>query len=77
MILTCSLRFLTLPLIKFSFSFSVFCGNRTGIVFMIFLSLYVFLRFLTWRARHSQPLFARKMETPSSIVCTVYEIFPM
>ena len=49
MILTCSLRFLTLPLIKFSFSFSVFCGNRTGIVFMIFLSLYVFLRFLTWR----------------------------
>jgi hypothetical protein len=42
MILTCSLRFLTLPLIKFSFSFSVFCGNRTGIVFMIFLSLYVF-----------------------------------
>jgi hypothetical protein len=31
---------------------------------MIFLSRYVFLRFLTWRARHSQPLFARKMETP-------------
>jgi len=30
---------------KFRFSFSVFCGNRkrTGIVFMIFLSLYVFL----------------------------------
>ncbi len=23
--------------------FSVFCGKRTGIVFMIFLSLYVFL----------------------------------
>ena len=27
---------------------------------MIFLSLYVFLRFLTWRARHSQPLFATR-----------------
>ena len=29
--------------------------------FMIFLSLYVFLRFLTWRARHSQPLFATRI----------------
>jgi len=28
---------------------------------MIFLSLYVFLRFLTWRARHSQPLFATRI----------------
>jgi hypothetical protein len=28
---------------------------------MIFLSLYVFLRFLTWRARHSQPLFATRL----------------
>ncbi len=49
---------------KFRFSFSVFCGNRkrTGIVFMIFLSLYVFfLRFLTWRARHSQLLFAARI----------------
>ena len=28
---------------------------------MIFLSLYVFLRFLTWRARHSQPLFGTRI----------------
>jgi hypothetical protein len=28
---------------------------------MIFVSLYVFLRFLTWRARHSQPLFATRI----------------
>jgi hypothetical protein len=28
---------------------------------MIFLSLYVFLRFLTWRPRHSQPLFATRL----------------
>ena len=41
-------------------SLYVYCGKRTGIVFLIFLSLYVFLRFLTWRDRHSQPLFATR-----------------
>jgi hypothetical protein len=34
---------------------------------MIFLSLYVFLRFLTWRARHSQPLFATRL--PDFLFC--------
>ena len=64
---TRSLKTLTLPLmIKFSFFFSiyVYCGKRTGIVFMIFLSLYVFLSFLTWRARHSQLLFATRLCFP-------------
>ena len=28
---------------------------------MIFLSLYVFVRSLTWRARHSQPPFATRL----------------
>ena len=37
-------RHLPLLMIKFSFiSLYVYCGKRTGIVFMIFLSLYVFL----------------------------------
>jgi len=54
-------RHLPLLMIKFSFfSLYVYCGKLTGIVFMIFLSLYVFLRFLTWGARHSQPLFATR-----------------
>jgi len=48
-------------LIKFSFSFYIICGERTGIVFMFFLSLCVLFRFLTWRARHSQPLFATRI----------------
>ena len=40
-------------LVFLSLSISVLCGKRTGIVFLIFLSLYVFyLRFLTWRANH-------------------------
>jgi len=43
------------------FCYLFFCGKRTGIAFMIFLSLYVFLRFLTWRARHSQPLFTTRL----------------
>jgi len=43
------------------FLYLFFCGKRTGIVCMIFLSLYVFLSFLTWRARHSQPLFATRL----------------
>jgi hypothetical protein len=47
-LLTCSLRTLTPLMIKFSFfSLYVYCGNsqsgkRTGIVFMLFLSLYFF-----------------------------------
>jgi len=45
---------------EFFFLYLSFCGKRTGIVSMIFLSLYVFLRFLTWRARHS-PLFATRL----------------
>jgi hypothetical protein len=43
---------------KFKFCFYVLCGDRTGIVFMFLLSLCVLFLFLTWRARHSPPLFA-------------------
>jgi hypothetical protein len=35
-------------------------GERTGIVFMFFSLFVLFLRLHTWRARHSQPLFATR-----------------
>jgi hypothetical protein len=51
---------LTLTLVRPEIFFFVSCRERTGIVFTFFLSLCVFLRLHTWRARHSQPLFATR-----------------
>ena len=48
-------------MIKFSFFLSIYLLWETyRDCFHVFLSLYVFVRFLTWRARHSQPPFATR-----------------
>jgi hypothetical protein len=60
-----SLKILTLMLIKFSFFlYLFFCGKRTGIFhdFFLLLTFQVLeVSHLTWRARHSQPLFATRI----------------
>jgi hypothetical protein len=48
-------------MIQFSFFLYMFIVGSVQGLFYDFLSLYVFLRFLTWRARDSQPLFATRI----------------